>query len=464
MATKSKSAKTSRAAKTAKAVATTKKAKASAPVKVKTDAEKESATALNGTADHQHMFEAVLARLDRAAQKLNLPDDIKKILSAPEKQHLVSLPVKMDDGTTQVFMGYRVIHSTTLGPSKGGIRYAMDVDLDEVNALAAWMSFKCAVANLPYGGAKGGIKCNPRHMSVGELERLTRAYTIAMADVFGVDKDIPAPDMGTGKREMAWIIDAYAKIKRFAEPGVITGKPITLGGSKGREAATGRGVMVTCLEAMKVMGMNKKHATAAVQGFGNVGSHAARLLEEQRIKILAISDHTAAFYNPKGMDISDAMKYVADNDGVLRGYKGGKEITNSELLTLNVDVLVPAAIQNVITIENAKDIKAKLIVEGANGPTTAEADEILHQKGIVVVPDILANAGGVTVSYFEWVQNRSGLYWTEEEVNSRHDINMVQAFENVWYNAKQYKTSMRTGAYITALKKIEKGIRYRGDF
>jgi glutamate dehydrogenase/leucine dehydrogenase len=466
MATKSKTEKKkAQPAEKTTAPKAKKSTKAPASIKVKTDEEKESATAMNGVSDqHQHMFDAVLARLDIAAKKLNLADDIYKILRAPEKQHLVSLPVTMDDGTTQIFMGYRVIHSTTLGPSKGGIRYAMDVDLDEVNALAAWMSFKCAVANLPYGGAKGGIKCNPRHMSVGELERLTRAYTISMADVFGVDKDIPAPDMGTGKREMAWILDAYAKVKRFAEPGVITGKPITLGGSKGREAATGRGVMITTLEAMKEMGMNKKHATAAVQGFGNVGSHAARLLEEQRLKIVAISDHTAAFYNSKGIDVMDAIQYTKNNDGVLRGYKGGEEISNAQLLTLPVDVLVPAAVQNQITKDNAKDIKAKLIVEGANGPTTAEADEILHQKGIVVVPDILANAGGVTVSYFEWVQNRSGHYWSEDEVNAKHDANMVAAFNNVWFNAKQYKTSLRTGSYITALKKIEKAIRYRGNF
>jgi glutamate dehydrogenase (NAD(P)+) len=466
MATKSKPAKKKAEATTKASVSSKGKKSEKAPsVRQKLAEEKVSATATNVVSDqHQHMFDAVLARLDIAAKKINFADDIQKILRAPEKQHLVSLPVTMDDGSIQVFMGYRVIHSTLLGPSKGGIRYAMDVDLDEVNALAAWMSFKCAVANLPYGGAKGGIKCNPRHMSAGELERLTRAYTISMADVFGVDKDIPAPDMGTGKREMAWIIDAYAKVKRFSEPGVITGKPITLGGSKGREAATGRGVMITTLEAMKVIGMNKKSATAAVQGFGNVGSHAARLLEEQKIKVVAISDHTAAFYNPKGIDVLDAINFTKNNDGVLRGYKGGKEISNAELLTLPVDVLVPAAVQNQITAENAKDIKAKLIVEGANGPTTAEADEILHSKGIVVVPDILANAGGVTVSYFEWVQNRSGLYWSEEEVNARHDKYMIAAFENVWFNAKQYKTSMRTGSYITALKKIEKAIRYRGNF
>ena len=456
------------AIKTKTGIKTTEKKIKSSPVgqilNKKTAEEMKSATALNGVNNHQHMFDAVLARLDIASKKIGLAEDIQKILRSAEKQNLVSLPVTMDNGSIQVFMGYRVIHSTFLGPSKGGIRYAMDVDLDEVNALAAWMTFKCAVANLPYGGAKGGIKCNPRHMSVGEIERLTRAYAVSMADTFGVDKDIPAPDMGTGKREMAWIVDAYSKVKRFNEPGVVTGKPITLGGSKGREAATGRGVMITTIEAMKVMGMNRKIATAAVQGFGNVGSHAARLLEEQKIKVIAISDHTAAFYNPKGIDVLKAIAYTKANDGVLRGFQGGDLISNADLLALAVDVLVPAAIQNQITIENAKNIKAKLIVEGANGPTTAEADEILHQKGIVVVPDILANAGGVTVSYFEWVQNRSGLYWSEEEVNMRHDKNMTQAFENVWFNAKQYKTSMRTGSYITALKKIEKAIRYKGNY
>jgi glutamate dehydrogenase/leucine dehydrogenase len=447
------------------AITKTKTEKKVAEVGKKTPEEKKSATALNGTAVHQHMFDAVLARLEVAAEKINLSEEILKILRSAEKQVLVSLPVTMDDGKIQVFTGYRVIHSTFLGPGKGGVRYAMDVDLDEVNALAAWMTFKCAVANLPYGGSKGGIKCNPRHMSVGELERMTRAYTNSMADTFGVNTDIPAPDMGTGKREMAWIVDAYAKVKRFTEPGVVTGKPITLGGSKGREAATGRGVMITAIEAMKVIGMNRKNATAAIQGFGNVGSHAARLLEEQKIKIVAISDHTAAYYNPKGIDVDVAIAFVKNNNGVLRGFpNGGEEISNAELLTLPVDVLVPAAIQNQITAANAKDIKAKLIVEGANGPTSAEADAILKEQGIVVVPDILANAGGVTVSYFEWVQNRSGHYWSEEEVNAKHDANMIKAFENVWFNAKQYKTTMRTGAYITALKKLEKAIRYKGNY
>jgi glutamate dehydrogenase (NAD(P)+) len=410
------------------------------------------------------MFAAVLARLDKAAKLMKLSPEVAAVLRKPEKQVIVGIPVKMDDGSVQVFDGYRVVHSTAIGPSKGGIRYAMDVDLDEVQALAAWMTFKCAIANIPYGGAKGGIMCDPRKLSAGELERLTKAYTVAMADVFGVDKDIPAPDMGTGKREMAWIVDAFSKVKRHYEPGVVTGKPLTLGGSEGREAATGRGVMVAALEAMKVTGVNRKTATAAVQGFGNVGSHAARLLNDAKIKVVAISDHTAAFYNPKGIDIDAAIKYVSENGGVLKGFDGGNEITNEELLTLNVDVLAPCAIQNVITAKNANDIKAKIIVEGANGPTSADADDILAAKGIVVVPDILANGGGVTVSYYEWVQNRYGLYWTEAEVAAKQDQSMIRAFENVWYNAKQYKTTMRIGAYITALKRLEKAIKYKGFF
>jgi glutamate dehydrogenase (NAD(P)+) len=270
--------------------------------------------------------------------------------------------------------------------------------------------------------------------------------------------------MGTGKREMAWLVDEFNKVTGEDQPGVTTGKPITLGGSRGREAATGRGVMVASLAAMKKIGINHKTATAAVQGFGNVGSHASRLLASKNIKIVAISDHTAAFHNEKGIDIDAALRYVAQNGNMLKGFTGGDEISNNDLITCNVDLLVPAAIQGVITAANAKDIKAKLIVEGANGPTEAEADAILNDKGIVVVPDVLANGGGVTVSYFEWVQNKYGHYWTEDEVNAKHDISMNQAFENVWYNSQQYKTSMRIGAYITALKKLDKAIRYKGNY
>jgi len=417
----------------------------------------------NGSA-HMSMYEAVLARFNMAAKLYNLPQDIADMLVVPQKQVKVSLPVIMDNGKVQVFEGYRIVHSTYLGPSKGGIRFAPDVNDDEVKALAAWMTYKCAVAGLPYGGAKGGVTCDPRKMSVGELERMTRAYTNAMAEVFGPTKDIPAPDMGTGKREMAWIVDEFSKVKREYLPGVVTGKPITLGGSRGREAATGRGVMIHTIEAMKKLGIDRKKATAAVQGFGNVGMNAALLLQSRAIKIVAISDHTAAFYNEKGIDVEKAVQFAKKNGNILKGFTGGEPISNEELLTLDVDVLVPAAIQNQINEVNAHNIKAKLIVEGANGPTEYEADHILNEKGIVVVPDILANSGGVTVSYFEWVQNQMGHYWKEEEVNAKHDYAMETAFEQVWFNAKQYKTSLRIGAYITAFKKLEKAIRYRGQY
>ncbi len=413
---------------------------------------------------HESMFDAVLARLDVAAKIYGLSDDVANILRNPQKQVKVSIPVMMDNGKLEVFEGFRTIHSTILGPSKGGIRYAMDVNEDEVKALSAWMSFKCAIANLPYGGGKGGVKCDPRKMSVGELERLTKAYTTAMADVFGPTKDIPAPDMGTSGREMAWLVDAYNKVHRGNFPGVTTGKPVGLGGSLGRDAATGRGVMVSTLAALKKMNLEAKNVTAAVQGFGNVGSHTARLLNEQGIKICAIGDHTATFWNEKGIDIKAALEYVKTNGGVLKGFTGGVEIKSNELLTSKVDVLVPAALQNVITEEVAHGIQAKLIVEGANGPTTAEADHILQEKGIIVVPDVLANGGGVTVSYFEWVQNNYGYYWSEEEVNTKHDASMEAAFEHVWNNGQKYKTTMRIGAYITALQKIELGIKAKGNY
>lgn len=411
------------------------------------------------------MFDAVLARLDVAAKLMNLSENVSQVLKNPSKQVKVSLPVMMDNGKVQVFNGYRTVHSTHLGPSKGGIRYAMDVNADEVMALAAWMSFKCAVANLPYGGAKGGIKCDPRNMSVGELERLSRAYAVSMKDVFGINKDIPAPDMGTSGREMAWILDEFNKNTGEDSPGVITGKPIAIGGSLGREAATGRGVMVNTLCALKKMGLKPGEVTAVVQGFGNVGSHASRLLAEQGIKIVGIGDHTASFYNEKGIDIKAAIDYVANSASrTLKGFTGATEIKHTELLISKCDVLVPAALQNVITVENARQIQAKLIVEGANGPTTPEADPILAEKKIICVPDILANSGGVTVSYFEWVQNKAGYYWSEEEVNSKHDIKMEIAFEAVWHNTSRYKTSMRIGAYITALEKIEQGVKLKGDY
>ena len=324
---------------------------------------------------HNSMFDAVLARLDVAAKIYGLSEEVTQVLRNPQKQVKVSLPIIMDDGKLQVFEGYRTIHSTVLGPSKGGIRYAMDVCDDEVKALSAWMTFKCAVANLPYGGGKGGIKCDPRKMSVGELERLTKAYTIAMADVFGPTKDIPAPDMGTSGREMAWLVEAYNKVHRGNFPGVTTGKPVGIGGSLGRDAATGRGVMVATLAALKKMNLDPKKSTCAVQGFGNVGSHAARLLNEKGIRICAIGDHTITLWNEKGIDIRAALEYAKANGNVLKGFTGGTEINASELLTADVDVLVPAALQNVITEEIAHNIKAKLIIEGCLLYTSDAADE-----------------------------------------------------------------------------------------
>lgn len=415
-------------------------------------------------AHEESMFEAVLARLDAAAKLMNLSEEVALVLRNPQKQVKVSLPVMMDTGKIQVFEGYRTVHSTHLGPSKGGIRYAMDVNADEVMALAAWMSFKCAVANLPYGGAKGGIKLDPRAHSIGELERISRAYAVAMKDVFGVNKDIPAPDMGTSGREMAWILDEFNKNTGEDSPGVITGKPVAVGGSLGRDAATGRGVMVNALAALKKMNLDPKNVTAVVQGFGNVGSHAARLLAEKGIKIVGIGDHSGSYYNEKGIDVMAAIEYSARNNRNLKGFTGGTEIRNEELLVSKCDLLVPAALQNVITEENAPKIQAKLIVEGANGPTTPEADPILNEKRIVCVPDILANAGGVTVSYFEWVQNKAGYYWTEDEVNAKHDLKMEIAFEAVWSNASKYKTSMRIAAYITALQKLEQGVKLKGAY
>lgn len=414
--------------------------------------------------DTTNPFEAMIQRFDVAANILALEPDVYEIMKSPSKLVEVSLPIKMDDGTIHVFEGYRVIHSTALGPSKGGIRYSSAVDADEVKALAAWMTWKCAIADIPYGGAKGGINCKPANMSVGELERLTRAYTVAMSDIFGVDKDIPAPDMNTGPREMAWIVDEFSKLKGSFTPGIVTGKPLHLGGSLGRMEATGRGVCTSALEAMHRLKMKPSTCKASVQGFGNVGSISALHLAAQGIKVVGIGDHTAAFYNPKGIDIMKAIEYRDSNKGILQGFKGGDLIGHEELLDLNVDILAPCATENQITAQNADNIKAKLIVEGANGPTTAGADEILNNKGVVIIPDILANGGGVTVSYFEWVQNRTGYYYSEEEINKRADRWMKQAFQNVWNVSVKHKQPMRIAAYVFALEKVAKAIRSRGSY
>jgi glutamate dehydrogenase (NAD(P)+) len=327
------------------------------------------------------------------------------------------------------------------------------------------MTWKCAVVNIPYGGAKGGIKCDPRSMSKGELERLTRGYTLAMKDVFGEDKDIPAPDMGTGQQEMAWILDEFSKIRGQNSWGVVTGKPLVLGGSQGRVEATGRGVMVSTRSALAKLGIKPTDATCVVQGFGNVGSISAKLISKLGVKIVGISDISGGYHNPNGIDVEAAMAYVANSSSrSLEGFTGGSKVSNSELLTLPCDVLVPAAMEDQITAENAADIKAKLIVEGANGPTTADADPILNAKGVLVVPDILANAGGVTVSYFEWVQNRLGYYWTEERVHRRADRVMKMAFDNVYAASEKYKVNMRIAAYIVAIDKVASTLKLRGSF
>jgi glutamate dehydrogenase (NAD(P)+) len=395
---------------------------------------------------------------------LGISDEMYYILKVPARQVTVGLPVTMDNGQIKVFEGYRVIHSTILGPSKGGIRFDPAVNIDEVRALAAWMTWKCAVVDIPYGGAKGGIACNPREMSAGEMERLMRAYTIAMLDIFGPDKDIPAPDMGTGPREMAWLMDEYSKAKGMTVNAVVTGKPLVLGGSLGRTEATGRGVMVSALAGMEKLRLNPYRATAAVQGFGNVGSWGAKLLQEKGVTICGLSDISGAYYNPRGIDVEKAIAYRNANNGTLEGFKDAELITNDELLALNVDVLVPAAKEDVITHENAGNIQAKLIVEGANGPTSASADDIINQKGIMVVPDILANAGGVTVSYFEWVQNRIGYKWALDRINRRSDRMMKDAFDNVFETSQKHGVSLRLAAYIVAIDKVASTYKFRGGY
>ncbi|WP_205500674.1 Glu/Leu/Phe/Val family dehydrogenase [Rufibacter psychrotolerans] len=414
--------------------------------------------------DKENPFESMMSRFNIAAEVLGLDDETYEVLKSPARQVIVNLPVTMDDGSVKVFEGFRVVHSNILGPSKGGIRYDKGVFLDEVKALAAWMTWKCAVVDIPYGGAKGGIVCDPSTMSAGEIERLTRAYTVALIDTFGPDQDIPAPDMGTGPREMAWLMDEYSKTKGMTVNSVVTGKPLVLGGSLGRVEATGRGVMVSAMAAMEVLGMDPTQSTAAVQGFGNVGSWAAKLLAERGVKILGVSDVSGAYWNDNGINIEEAIAYKNAHNGRLEGFLGAEPISNEELLTSKIDVLVPAAVEDVITARNADQIQARLIVEGANGPTSANADKIINEKGIMVVPDILANSGGVTVSYFEWVQNRLGYKWSLDMVTERSDRIMTEAFKKVYATSQKYNVPMRIAAYIVAIDKVAQTYKFRGGF
>jgi glutamate dehydrogenase (NAD(P)+) len=413
--------------------------------------------------DEENPFEAMMSRFDRAAQLLDLEPGLYKVLRHPEKQIIVSVPVMMDNGEVEVFTGYRVLYNTSRGPAKGGIRFDTQVNIEEVKALAAWMTWKCAVVNLPFGGAKGGVICDPLKMSAGELERLTRRYTAAIIHTLGPDSDVPAPDVNTNERVMAWIMDTYSMHHRHTVTAVVTGKPIEMGGSLGRREATGRGCMIVTKAALKHLGMKVQGTTVAVQGFGNVGSIAAELLVKEGCKIRGISDRTGAYWNKGGIDIEAAVKYVKEHK-TLEGFKGGDPITNEELLTGDVDVLLPAALENVITSKNARNIKAKIICEGANGPTTAGADSILAEKEIFVVPDILANAGGVTVSYFEWVQDRGGYFWSEETVNERLTDIMTRSFADVLKLATQHKVDMRTAAYMLSISRVATVHRLRGIY
>ncbi len=409
------------------------------------------------------IFNAMLQEFDGAARLLGLDPGIWQILTHPKRQITVSLPVQMDNGEIEVFTGYRVQYNITLGPAKGGIRYHPDVSLDEVTALAAWMTWKCAVAHVPFGGGKGGVICDPTRMSRRELEALTRRYVAEIIDAIGPDKDVPAPDVNTNDQIMAWVMDTYSMHVGYTATAVVTGKPIEMGGSLGRREATGRGVMIVTREAAAHLGFDIKGATVAVQGFGNVGSVSAELLAGIGAKIVAVTDWKGGVYNAAGLDIAKMIDFARQRK-TIDGFPGGEPLANEQLFALDVDVLVPAALENQITMENAPDIRAKVVAEGANGPTTPDAHRHLHERGVFVIPDILANAGGVTTSYFEWVQDRHGYFWEEDEVNRRLEAKMREAFTDVLETSVRYKTDMRTAAYIVAINRVATVTRMRGMY
>src|SRR5437588_1250689 len=398
-------------------------------------------------------WESQAARFDLAAHELNLDEGLWKVLRYPTREIILHIPVQMDDGSLEVFTGFRVQHSIARGPSKGGIRYSPDVSLDEVRALAAWMTWKCAVVNIPFGGAKGGVICEPREMSPGELERLTRRYTSDLMDFIGPERDVPAPDMNTNEQTMAWIMDTYSMHMRHTVTAVVTGKPVELGGSRGRREATGRGLLFVCNEACKKFDLEYASARVIIEGGGNVGGTAALLMHQDGYKVIGIGDITGALYNPQGLDVPGVLKYLKENKTV-EDYREAEHMSNNELLEKECEILMPAATENVITGHNADRIKCRILAEGANGPTTADADEIIAAKNIFVIPDILANAGGVTVSYFEWVQDRMGYFWNEETVNTRlHDI-MVSSFNDVVGFANKYRVNTRLAAYMLAIDRV----------
>ncbi len=408
-------------------------------------------------------YENALHQLEIVADHLKLDPGLHEVLKHPQRELTVNFPVKMDDGTTRVFKGYRVQHNVSRGPSKGGIRYSPKTDLDEVRALAMWMTWKCAIVNIPFGGAKGGVLCDPRSMSMGEIERLTRRYTTEISHVIGPDTDIPAPDAGTTSDMMAWVMDTYSMHRGHTVPAVVTGKPVEVGGSEGRVDATGRGVVIIAAQAADVLGFSLKGARVAVQGFGNVGSVAARIFAERGAKVVAVSDAYGGLYNPDGLDIP-ALLACARKDGTLTTHSGGKPMSNSDLLEADVDILVPAATENQITSQNAHLVRAKLVVEGANGPCTPAADRIFFDRGVALMPDVLANAGGVIVSYFEWVQDLQSFFWQEAEVNTRMEQMLLRAYHDVVNVAVRDEIDMRTAAYVIGVNRVAKAILKRGMY
>src|SRR5205809_3327641 len=413
--------------------------------------------------DEENPFEAMMSRFDKAAELLDLEPGLYKVLRQAEKQVIVSIPVMMDNGQVDVFEGYRVLYNTSRGPAKGGIRFDLNVTLEEVKALAAWMTWKCAVVNIPFGGAKGGVKCDPLSMSAAELEKLTRRYTSGIINMLGPDSDVPAPDVNTNERVMAWIMDTYSMHHRHTVTAVVTGKPIEMGGSLGRREATGRGCMIVTREALARLGMSLKGARIAVQGFGNVGSVSADLMAREGATGVAVSDESGGVYDPQGLDVADLLRWAGERRH-LSAYAKAEHITNEQLLVLDCDVLIPAAEANVITRTNAPNITANVICAGANGPTTAAADKVLEEKGIFVIPDILANAGGVTVSYFEWVQDRGGYFWDLETVNRRLESIMVRSFAEVVTWAERHKVNTRIASYMIAIDRVAAMHRLRGMY
>ncbi|MDQ6781006.1 MAG: Glu/Leu/Phe/Val dehydrogenase [Candidatus Eremiobacteraeota bacterium] len=426
-----------------------------------------TASASLRTAQEASVFGEAIDYFNEAADNLDLNPNVKRILLQPSRQVITSIPFQRDNGNFEVYTGYRVQYSFARGPAKGGIRYHPNVTLDEVTALAFWMTWKCAVVDLPFGGGKGGVTCDPRTLSAGELERLTRRYIADIIEIIGPDKDVPAPDVGTNAQTMAWIMDTVSMHNRAHTPGVVTGKPLVVGGSRGRVEATGRGVMICIKAALEKMGRSLEGQRVAVQGFGNVGSITAKLLREHGAVIVGVSDQFGGLANPKGIDVEGAIAHV--NDGrnekhSLEGFKGAERISNAQVLELDCDILVPAAIEDQLTTNNASKIKARLIAEGANGPTTPAADGLFSQAGVTVIPDILANAGGVTVSYFEWAQDRMGYYWRESEVNQRLEEVLRENFDAVWNVAQSRKVSLRTAAYMLAIRRVVDSLLTRGIY